>query len=68
MDDTTYLIPAEAARMFTPPITPARVRQMADDGTLPVIRTSNGMRLIRRADVIELVRKRQAARATAVAE
>jgi excisionase family DNA binding protein len=48
------LTPAEVALMAG--ATPAAVRQWADRGRLPVLRTPAGLRLFRRADVIAFLK------------
>jgi DNA-binding transcriptional MerR regulator len=46
------LTPAEVAKMADPPVTPALVRNWANTGRLPVLRTTSGIRLFRRSDVV----------------
>jgi hypothetical protein len=53
------LTPGEAGRLFEPPLSSNRVRQLADAGTLPCIRTASGLRLIRRDEVLKLAKKRR---------
>jgi excisionase family DNA binding protein len=53
-----YLTPAEVARLAG--VSPCAVRQWADEGRLPVIRTANGWRFFRRADVEHHLADRQA--------
>jgi hypothetical protein len=57
--DKLLLTPGEAGRLFVPPLSSNRVRQLADAGTLPCIRTASGLRLIRQDEVLKLVQKRQ---------
>jgi excisionase family DNA binding protein len=52
-----FLSTADAARRLG--LTPIRVRQMANQGKLPVIRTSSGVRLFRAEDIEEERRRRQ---------
>lgn len=59
-DSDDFLTPAEVARMAKPPVTPAAVRQWADSGRLPHLRTPGGLRLFRRADVLHHLADRQA--------
>ncbi len=40
---------------------PERVRQLADEGRLPFIRTESGWRVFRRSDVERLAKERSAA-------
>jgi DNA-binding transcriptional MerR regulator len=51
-DANELLIPSEVAKMAQPPVTPAAVRKWADSGRLPHLRTTTGIRLFRRIDVI----------------
>ncbi len=39
-------------------LTPARVRQLADQGSLPSFRTTSGVRIFRERDVERLIAKR----------
>ena len=55
----SLLTPGEAGRLFDPPLSSNRVRQLADAGTLPCIRTASGLRLIRQDEVMKLAQKRQ---------
>jgi hypothetical protein len=55
----SLLTPGEAGRLLEPPLSSNRVRQLADAGTLPCIRTASGLRLICRDEVLKLVQKRQ---------
>jgi len=52
------LTPGEAGRLFEPPLSSNRVRQLADAGTLPCIRTASGLRLFCKDEVLNLVQKR----------
>jgi hypothetical protein len=52
------LTPGEAGLLFEPPLSSNRVRQLADAGTLPCIRTASGLRLICKGEVLKLVQKR----------
>ncbi len=61
-----YLTTHDAARVLG--LTTPRVRQLADTGTLPVIRTASGWRLFARADVERLARQRAARTAARAAE
>lgn len=56
-DDLDFLTPAEVARLAG--VTPQCVRVWADSGRLPVLRTSGGLRLFRRADVTHHLANRQ---------
>jgi hypothetical protein len=53
------LTPGQAGRLFEPPLSSNRVRQLADAGTLPCIRTASGLRLFRQDEVLKLAQKRQ---------
>lgn len=53
---------SEAGRMFSPPVTSTRVRQLVDEGRLPALRTPSGIRLIRADDVRRLVEERRLAK------
>jgi len=58
-----YLTPAGAAQLLK--LTPIRVRQMCDEGTLETVRLGNGQRLINPASVdAEIARRREAAQAS----
>jgi len=59
-NDTLYLS-ADVARALG--VTPQRVRQLAEAGTLPYLRTLRGVRLYRADDVEALREVREAARA-----
>lgn len=59
-DLSELLAPAGAARLMG--ITPSRVRQLCDEGRLPVTRTQLG-RLIRTSDVLALSDERRAKKA-----
>src|SRR5689334_15717947 len=57
MDEDIYLAPGEAARLLS--LSPARVRQLVDEGQLAALRTGSGLRLIRKSEVERLVERRR---------
>jgi hypothetical protein len=57
--DDVYLAPSEAGRLFEPPLSPARIRQLFDAGELAGLRTAGGMRLIRRSEIERLASERK---------
>jgi DNA-binding transcriptional MerR regulator len=59
MEDN-LLTPSEAGHRCD--LGPDRMRQLADNGTLPVVRTRSGIRLFRESDVERFARQRQRAR------
>lgn len=56
------VLTAEAARLAG--VVPATVRWWEKTGRLPAYRTTDGTRIYQRADVLRLVRERQARRGT----
>jgi hypothetical protein len=64
-----FLTTGEAGLRLNPPVSGARIRQLLDQGVLPVaIKTARGQRLIAENDLLRLIAQRQAKRsATAVA-
>ena len=60
---TMFLSTADAAKRLG--VTPIRVRQMANEGKLPVIRTSSGVRLFRFEDIEAERERRREAKTTA---
>ncbi len=56
-DDDTLLEPAAAGRLLE--LSPARVRDLCDDGTLASVRTFGRTRLVRRGDVLRLAEQRR---------
>jgi excisionase family DNA binding protein len=58
------LTPADSANLCQEHglrITPARIRQLEDQGKLPAIRTAGGYRLFRRQDIETYIKGRTAA-------
>jgi DNA-binding transcriptional MerR regulator len=56
MSDDDLLIASECSRLLG--VSPARVRQLANEGKIPVQRTASGLRLFRASDVECLRRER----------
>jgi hypothetical protein len=57
-----FITTSEAGRRFDPPLSADRVRQMADNGMLPMVRTRSGIRLFRQLDVDRIAAERRRAR------
>jgi hypothetical protein len=59
-----WLTPDEAGQLMTPPLTGSRIKQLIHQGDLPCqkIGARHGLHLIRKADVLDLDRRRQAAK------
>jgi predicted site-specific integrase-resolvase len=53
------LTPAEVARRAKPPVSPDAVREWADLGKLPCMRTETGVRVFLEADVEKFLAERQ---------
>jgi excisionase family DNA binding protein len=59
---TEFLLPGDVARMAEPPVSTSTVRDEANKGRLPFLRTSSGLRIFRRADVERWLKARAQAR------
>lgn len=57
-DVATLLTAAAAGRRLRPPVSAARMRQLADEGRVQPLRTENGLRLFRPEDIDRLSAER----------